>query len=1332
MAKQTINIGSSANDGTGDPVRTAFNKVNQNFTEVYEELAEVPVDISDLTDVNSRLFPDVSDLPDTENIIEKRYASTRRSYTVKNIDPSSLRKGNIIPQDISQSFVSNFKDTSIIIFHAEDDNDVDTASLFENAVVKKQSFELYVTDNQGNDNIFLTRDVEYVAEPSNYRGYQASYNTIYNTGKKSINQIVIYEEGVTPTANTAQNTGDNFTVSGLTGSTTIGVITIFGSTDEPIGRGQLWSFFKEFVDSVLYTASIQNAIETIKTKFYENIENLKSRLPSLYPDLHFYANNSITASSGVVSGGSGSGAAFSLLTGRYEGESWRNGGIINPGSGYEVGDTLTILGTNLGGTANNNVSILITGVDGSGEILDYTISGTATNVWPINSIQNGGSGQYNTTGNIINTNISSNVPYASGNRVPSSALGNTPFGVNSSYNALYKDSIFAIIAKSADITSLNFSGTFGNSLEIKKTTGSLSGVKGYKTFVENISSNGQWVTNRQYNVSYSYAGYDIVRIPGFAIDNTDIENWNTAYSWGNHNDGGYVLNNRPYAVTSFATGVITHNVGAFKDFLYKSPIYDWTINLVDLNLSGFSTTEITITVEQGAVPFLPVAVQIEGVPGTINWQGGVVPTGTANGVDVVTFSIVSDGPNYLIQAWIEKSSGGGGLDISNISGDLIPSTDSTYDLGSATNQWRSLYVSSSTIFVGGTPISVDESGNLLVDGSPAVGGTSLPYVELTNDPFITLPAIIGETVTVTAAPAGTNARYTVVIGEEGVIDSVTVTQAGSGYVVGQRYLIQSFNTGGVNDDSGVVIVVATVNGSGGILTITVDGFFGPTHSNTPGTYTNADADYQPSVFDAIDDGLTLTRDNQQALFNSESETEYDNSTYLSPLGTEWNADGWGDLVGLRSRSYTTLRSALNNQVGNNIVASELVMHDTINDKYYKFDFSSWGQSNAGGFAYTRNLITDPNFFKKENYATGEEATDVFIEDDGEGGGIGITRANNNSIYNPYREEEYDEDVSPAGTLWNVDGYDDLTDITTRTYQPFYAAYDGNLGNRVPGSKSIMYIPETEEYYAIEWLSWTQNNNGGGFSYIRREIDLTKIDEGIKFADGTVLKTATGVGRVKSTASGNRSIEEVSGNKTINVTARVITNLTTVASRSVVGSSQVWVDATATTIDNIIENPQNYSNAYNFQFSLDNTTWYNYDGGYSSSGNERGFDIWPGSLTYDQGDTVYFRYSTGGAPVVWWDKTDLPGGAANFRGAVIDYHAYSGEATWIGTIHIVDDSGEEHISHTEVASGSTDSENDDLWLVQNEGTISYRRIDGEAKTLKVHWTAKVFYGSEYYD
>lgn len=38
MSKQNINIGASANDGTGDTIRTAFGKVNDNFTEVYDAI----------------------------------------------------------------------------------------------------------------------------------------------------------------------------------------------------------------------------------------------------------------------------------------------------------------------------------------------------------------------------------------------------------------------------------------------------------------------------------------------------------------------------------------------------------------------------------------------------------------------------------------------------------------------------------------------------------------------------------------------------------------------------------------------------------------------------------------------------------------------------------------------------------------------------------------------------------------------------------------------------------------------------------------------------------------------------------------------------------------------------------------------------------------------------------------------------------------------------------------------------------------------------------------------------------------------------------------------
>ena len=38
MAKQTLNKGSSANDGTGDTLRVGAQKINENFTELYNLL----------------------------------------------------------------------------------------------------------------------------------------------------------------------------------------------------------------------------------------------------------------------------------------------------------------------------------------------------------------------------------------------------------------------------------------------------------------------------------------------------------------------------------------------------------------------------------------------------------------------------------------------------------------------------------------------------------------------------------------------------------------------------------------------------------------------------------------------------------------------------------------------------------------------------------------------------------------------------------------------------------------------------------------------------------------------------------------------------------------------------------------------------------------------------------------------------------------------------------------------------------------------------------------------------------------------------------------------
>ena len=57
----------------------------------------------------------------------------------------------------------------------------------------------------------------------------------------------------------------------------------------------------------------------------------------------------------------------------------------------------------------------------------------------------------------------------------------------------------------------------------------------------------------------------------------------------------------------------------------------------------------------------------------------------------------------------------------NNNGSLVPSADLTYDLGSTSSQWRSLYVGTSTIYLGGTALSV-AGGNITINGNPIQAG----------------------------------------------------------------------------------------------------------------------------------------------------------------------------------------------------------------------------------------------------------------------------------------------------------------------------------------------------------------------------------------------------------------------------------------------------------------------------------------------------------------------------------------------------------------------------------------------------------------------------------
>jgi hypothetical protein len=130
------------------------------------------------------------------------------------------------------------------------------------------------------------------------------------------------------------------------------------------------------------------------------------------------------------------------------------------------------------------------------------------------------------------------------------------------------------------------------------------------------------------------------------------------------------------------------------------------------------------------------------------------------------------------------------------------------------------------------------------------------------------------------------------------------------------------------------------------------------------------------------------------------------------------------------------------------------------------------------------------------------------------------------------------------------------------------------------------------------------------------------------------------------------------------------------------------------------------------------------------------------LTLVQESTYNIVWEYGGQPEIWWDADNLnimpEGQEWKFRGAKIDYHAYSTDSgTIIGTIYIAHDSGDSNTTHVEVTSGNNDTSSIILWKRDNTQYVSERKLyayrnDGEQSTTRIQWTAQVYYGTEYWD
>lgn len=176
----------------------------------------------------------------------------------------------------------------------------------------------------------------------------------------------------------------------------------------------------------------------------------------------------------------------------------------------------------------------------------------------------------------------------------------------------------------------------------------------------------------------------------------------------------------------------------------------------------------------------------------------------------------------------------------SIVSDVIPGANVTYNLGSSTRQWKDLWLSNSTLYLGGFPVTVSNTGALSVNGSPVTSSYGNANVSV----FLpTYSGLLGGTLSTVSQP-----NITAV----GTLTSLTATNditTTSGRFIGNGSSLTAITGANVNGtvaNATYAVTAQFVTGLTGANVTTALGYV-PLNSNSANTYSNTNvASYLPT------------------------------------------------------------------------------------------------------------------------------------------------------------------------------------------------------------------------------------------------------------------------------------------------------------------------------------------------------------------------------------------------------------------------------------------------------------------------------------------------------
>lgn len=116
-------------------------------------------------------------------------------------------------------------------------------------------------------------------------------------------------------------------------------------------------------------------------------------------------------------------------------------------------------------------------------------------------------------------------------------------------------------------------------------------------------------------------------------------------------------------------------------------------------------------------------------------------------------------------------------DLAAVAQNIIPTQDAVYSIGSPTARWKSLYISSQTLYIDTHAISINTNGELTVDGNPI--GSTISYTELKNLPTLSTVAHTGDFNDLINKPAGSNPATKTALGVVKIGNNINILVDGT-------------------------------------------------------------------------------------------------------------------------------------------------------------------------------------------------------------------------------------------------------------------------------------------------------------------------------------------------------------------------------------------------------------------------------------------------------------------------------------------------------------------------------------------------------------------------